>query len=124
MGIVINFVETAQEYAVKNKAEKVLKVVLQLGEISGIEPRYLKEFFPVVIEGTMLAGSELVIETIEASVFCKGCGTTYNPVRNDFKCPQCDSEQCDVIDGRGLFVKEIAVVMPSPSHADTEDAHG
>ena len=64
MGIVVSFVNMAQEYAVKNNATKVLKVVLQLGEISGIEARYLTEFYPVVVEGTMLEGSELVIETI------------------------------------------------------------
>jgi len=115
MGIVLSFVEMAEEFAAKNNAAKVLKVVLQLGEISGIEPRYLHEFYPVVIEGTILEGSELVIETIAASVFCTGCGTTYNPTRTDFKCPDCGSGRCDVIDGRGLFVKEIAIAESSPS---------
>jgi hydrogenase nickel incorporation protein HypA/HybF len=109
MSIVVSFVKMAEEYAVKSNAEKVIKVVLQLGEISGIEPRYINEFYPVVVEGTMLEGSELVIETIAASVFCNGCGTTYNPTKTDFKCPNCGSEQCDVIDGRGLFIKEIGI---------------
>ncbi len=113
MGIVISFVKMAEEHAVKNNGAKVLKVVLQLGEISGIEARYLSEFYPVVIEGTMLEGSELVIETIEASVFCTNCGTTYNPTQTDFKCPKCESEQCDVIDGRGLFIKEIGIAESS-----------
>jgi hydrogenase nickel incorporation protein HypA/HybF len=110
MGIVVSFVEMAEEFAVRNNAAKVLKVVLELGEISGIESRYLHEFYPVVIEGTVLDGSELVIETIEASVFCTDCGTTYNPTRTDYRCPNCESSNCDVIDGRGLFVKEIAIV--------------
>jgi len=109
MSIVVSFVNMAEDFAVKNNAAKVLKVVLQLGELSGIEPRYLHEFYPVVIEGTMLAGSELVIETIEASVFCTSCAATYNPTKTDLKCPKCKSEQCDVIDGRGLFIKEIAI---------------
>lgn len=115
MGIVVSFVKTAEEYAVKNNAARVLKVVLQLGEISGIESRYLLEFYPVVVEGTMLEGSELLIETIEASVFCTDCGTTYNPTRTELKCPDCGGEQCDVIDGRGLFIKEIGISGSSPS---------
>ncbi len=115
MGIVISFVNMAEEYAVKNNAAKVLKVVLQLGEISGIEARYLSEFYPVVVEGTMLEGSELVIETIEASVFCTECATTYNPVTTDLKCPNCGSEKCDVIDGLGLFIKEIGIAESSAS---------
>ena len=109
MGIVMSFVKMAEEYAVRSNAEKVLKVVLQVGEISGVVPKYLHEFYPDVVKGTILEGSELVIETIEASVFCTDCGTTYNPVRTDLKCPGCASERCDVIDGRGLFIKEIGI---------------
>ena len=120
MSIVVSFVKMAEDFAVKNNAEKVVKVVLQLGEISGIEPRYLHEFYPSVIEGTILEGSELVIETIEASVFCTNCATTYNPTKSDLKCPACGSEKCDVIDGRGLYIKEIGIKESSPSSGDTE----
>lgn len=109
MGIVLSFVKMAEDFAVKNNAAKVKKVVLQVGEISGIVPRFLDEFYPVVIEGTMLEGSELVIETIEASVFCTDCATTYNPCKTDMKCPNCNSVRSDIIDGQRLFVKEIAI---------------
>ena len=118
MSIVVSFVKMAEDFAVKNNAEKVVKVVLQLGEISGIEPRYLHDFYPSVIEGTILEGSELVIETIEASVFCTNCATTYNPTKSDLKCPACGSEKCDVIDGRGLFIKEIGIKESSSSHTE------
>ena len=119
MGIVVSFVRTAQDFAARNNAAKVLKVILQVGEISGIVPRYLDEFYPVVIEGTILEGSVLEIETIEASVFCTDCGTTYNPTRIDFKCPNCGSMQCDVITGRGLFIKEIVIEGTSSTHNST-----
>ena len=118
MSIVVSFVKMAEDFAVKNNAEKVVKVVLQLGEISGIEPRYLHDFYPSVIEGTILEGSELVIETIEASVFCTNCATTYNPTKSDLKCPACGSEKCDVIDGRGLYIKEIGIKESSSSHTE------
>jgi len=124
MGIVVSFVKMAQNYAVKSNAAKVLKVVLQLGEISGIEARYLSEFYPVVVEGTMLEGSELLIESIEASVFCTDCATTYNPLQSDLKCPNCGSEHGDVINGRGLFIKEIMIEDSSSSKGDTEETHG
>ncbi len=123
MSIVVSFVKMAEEYAVKNNAVKVLRVVLQLGEISGIEERYLREFYPDVVRETILEGSELVVETIEASVFCSNCATTYNPTKTDYKCPNCSSERCDVIDGRGLFIKEIGI-EESPSQCGTGEAHG
>lgn len=118
MSIVLSFVKMAEDFAVKNNAAKVLKVVLQVGELSGIVPQYLEEFYPVVVEGTMLEGSDLVIETIEASVFCTDCATTYNPVKTDLKCPNCGSKQRDVIEGKGLFIKEIGIKESSSLKSD------
>lgn len=110
MSLVINFVDIAKEYASKANAAKVEKVVLQVGELTGAVPHYLEIFYPAVVEGTILEGSELIIETVEASVFCTDCGTTYNPCKTDLKCPNCQSEKCDIIDGQRMFVKEIAIV--------------
>lgn len=109
MGIVVGLVDMAVEHAEKNHATRVHRVVLQVGGISGVVPRYLLEFYPVVVEGTMLEGSELVIEPVEASVFCTKCATTYDPCRTEMVCPKCGSEECDVIEGRGLMVKEIVI---------------
>lgn len=109
MGIVMKFVDIAKEYAVNNNAEKVKKVVLQVGELTGVVPRFLQIFYPAVVEGTILEGSELVVEVIEGRVSCTDCGKTYNPSKTDLKCPNCGSERCDIIDGRRLFVKEIAI---------------
>ena len=109
MSIVMRFVDIAKEYAIKNNAQKVYKVVLQIGELTGVVPSYLQMFYPAVVEGTILEGSELVVEVVEGSVFCKNCGATYNPSKTDMKCPECKSEACDVIDGNHMFVSEIAI---------------
>jgi len=110
MSIVESFVDIAKEYAEKNNAQKVLKVVLQIGELTGVVPRYLEMFYTAVVEGTILEGSELVVEVIEGSVFCTGCGTTYNPAKTEMKCPSCGGEMCDVIEGNKMYVAEIAVL--------------
>ena len=125
MGIVISFVKTAQDYAARSNAARVVRVVLQLGEISGIEGRYLSEFYPAVVEGTLLEGSELVIETIEAGVFCTDCANTYNPMKSAMKCPSCGSERCDVIEGRSLLIKEIDIEQAGmPSSSTAEERNG
>lgn len=114
MGIVVSLVDMAVEHAERNHASKVHKVVLQVGSISGVVPRYLMGFYPLVVEGTMLEGSELEIEEVAASVFCTKCATTYDPCRTEMVCPKCGSEECDVIEGRGLMVKEIVIEAASP----------
>lgn len=110
MSIVMRFVDIATKYAVDNHAQKVERVVLQIGELTGAVPYYLEMFYPAVVEGTILEGSELVVESIEGSVFCTDCGTTYNPSKTELKCPSCQGDNGDVIDGQQMFVKEIVIV--------------
>lgn len=109
MSIVMRFVDIAKEFAKKNNAKKVLRVGLQVGELTGVVPRYLEMFYPAVVEGTILEGSELAIDFVEGSVFCTGCGKTYNPAKTAMKCPACGEEKCDVIEGNHLYVTEIAI---------------
>jgi hydrogenase nickel incorporation protein HypA/HybF len=109
MSLVLKFVEIATEYAKANDASSVKKVVLQIGELSGVVPEYLHMFYPVVVKDTLLENSELEVEMTDALVFCKKCAKSYNPTKSDGKCPQCGSDECDIIDGMGLFVKNIEI---------------
>ena len=110
MSIVMRLVDIAADHAKRSNAKKVDKVIVQVGELTGAVPSYLEMFYPAVVEGTILDGSELVVETVEALVFCKDCGRTYNPVKEpDMKCPVCTSQKCDVIEGNGILVKCIVI---------------
>ncbi|HWR22262.1 MAG TPA: hydrogenase maturation nickel metallochaperone HypA [Feifaniaceae bacterium] len=110
MSIVMRLADIAMDYARRNNAKRISRVVVQVGELTGAVPRYLSMFYPAVAEGTLLEGSELVVETIAASVFCTDCGSTYNPTRTpEMKCPECGGESCDTIEGKSMFVKEIAI---------------
>ena len=105
----MRFVDIATEFAEKNSAQKVYRVCLQVGELTGVVPRYLEMFCPSVVQGTILEGSELVIDFVEGRVFCTSCGATYNPAKTSMKYPNCGKERCDVIEGNHLYVTEMAI---------------
>lgn len=77
LGIVFHIVKTVENIALENQAEKVRKVVLQIGEVSTIIPYYLKDCWKwKCSKSELMDGCELEIETIPAITFCEDCEET------------------------------------------------
>ncbi len=107
LSVVENIVQTAEDFVQKNKIGNIKKVVVQVGTMTGVLPKYLKMYYPDVVENTLLAGSELEVEEISAECFCRNCGTTFEPTEKSEKCPECEEEDYEIIRGSELMIKEI-----------------
>lgn len=87
----------------------VEKIVMQIGEISGVVPKYIEDCYEAVSYGTDYENTSLEIEIIPGIVECKECKLQFNAVEHDLKCPQCGKEQLTPISGCELMIKEIVV---------------
>ena len=108
MGIVLHLAKTLDETAVENQLTKIGKVVLQVGEVSGIMTDlftdawdYFKGRHPVLTEST------LVLETIPAVTWCDNCKQTYETVKYGRECPYCHSGETWLLQGNECVIKEI-----------------
>ena len=109
MGVVLNIVNSAEQVAKTNNAQRVVCLVLQIGELSGVMPRFVEMCWPAAIQDTLLATSKLVIEEIPGDVTCKTCGKAYNLLKHESICPACAAKEWDILSGRDVMIKEIAV---------------
>ena len=107
LSIVQNIVETTEQFAKENNIPHVDKLTLQVGNATGVIPKYLHMYYSEVCAGTLLDGSELEVEEIEAEAFCKNCGEVFYPFRTRQVCPACNMETYDLIHGEELMIKEI-----------------
>ncbi|MBR4728008.1 MAG: hydrogenase maturation nickel metallochaperone HypA [Clostridia bacterium] len=108
MGIVLHLAKTLDETAQENQLTAIGKVVLQVGEVSGIMTdlftdcwEYFKGRHPV------LRDSVLVIEPIPAVTWCDSCKRTYETVRYGKECPYCHSGETWLLRGSECVIKEI-----------------
>ena len=108
MGIVLHLAKTLDETAEQEKLTKIGRVVLQVGEVSGIMTdlfidawNYFKSRHPVLSE------SELVLETIPAVTWCDNCKRTYETVKYGKECPHCGSAETWLLKGNECIIKEI-----------------
>ena len=92
---------------VKNKDfNKIHKVVIVVGKLSGVAADSLKFCFEAIKEATPVHDAELVVEEPPAVAFCAPCDKTLEAGPYDFFCPLCD-HVLEIRGGKELYVKEV-----------------
>lgn len=110
MGTVVYIIDTVNKLCEENNIDKVLYVKVQVGEVSGIIPSYLKDFWEWAVKKEKhLSEAELKVEELKAVTRCGNCGKTYETVKYAKICPYCKSENTWLETGNEYIIKEIAV---------------
>ena len=108
LGTIHYVIDTVEKLAVENELTKIGSVTLQVGEVSGIIPRFLSDYWEYAKKKTTyLQEAELKIETIQAVTYCQGCGKTYPTVQYAKICPYCQSDNTFLVTGNEYVIKEI-----------------
>ena len=62
-----------ERIAVENQLSIIDKLVLQIGELSSMVPKYIEECYPAAVDGTILQDTKLEIEVLPANALCSEC---------------------------------------------------
>jgi len=89
--------------------EKVTKLVLEVGELTGAVPAYLKTAYDSLKKDTIFENCELETIYMPGTVKCKECGETFAARKNNFTCPKCKGIDLSFVTGKELVIKEIIV---------------
>ena len=107
LGIVMGIVEQMESYAKVNNLSVIEKLVLEVGEISQVVPKYIEDVYPMAIENTLLQNTKLQINIIPARGLCRDCHAVYNVLKNNKVCPKCGKENYKLLSGVEFNIKEI-----------------
>lgn len=107
LGVVCEVLKTVQKIVESEQVSHVEKIVLQVGELSGIVPSYLEECFPAAVYKTEFEDTKLEMEVIPGKVKCKDCSKVFNGLKYNLKCPKCNGEHLEALSGREFIIKEI-----------------
>lgn len=106
LGLCNEMVHTLENLMRKEGLARIEEITVQIGEITGVLPRYMEECWGPASEGTALEGSKLKIEFIHAKALCKKCGKSY-PASEHQKCPFCGSEEKELENGFEFEITQI-----------------
>ena len=108
LGTIYYVIDTVEQLMVENQLTKVGSITLQVGEVSGIIPEYLQEFWEYARKKTEhFQETELIIEKLEAVTYCQDCGKTYSTMQYKKICPYCGSGNTFLVTGNEYIIKEI-----------------
>ncbi len=87
--------------------EGINKITVEVGNLSGVVPRFMEECWVAVVDGTELEGTVLVAEELIGRAKCLECGEEFDADLNCLRCPECSSDMITPLSGRDLTIKEI-----------------
>lgn len=91
-------------------ASQIDSIVVQVGQLTDIVPKYLTDYYPNVTEGTLLENSKLEVEMILGNGLCPKCNKVFRVVKNNGKCPICGETNWELLSGREFVLKEIRII--------------
>lgn len=110
MPIVLNVVRSMDQYAEQYHIPEIRVVVMEIGEASTVVPFFFRSCWdPVIGRSKHLLNASLEIIEIPCEAKCDGCGYEFHPLEFNSTCPNCDSNEWNVISGRDIRIKEIKV---------------
>jgi hydrogenase nickel incorporation protein HypA/HybF len=111
--IAMSIVEMAEQEARRRGGVHVSAVHLRLGPLAGVVKEALHFSYGVSCEGTMLEGSDLVIEETPAVIYCDKCRTERSLASvQAFFCPVCSTPAPKVVGGQELELVALEIAWP------------
>lgn len=116
--------------AIVNAAERhaggrrVVKVEVSVGHLRQVVPSSLQFAFGLLIEGTPLAGAELALNEVPATVRCKACEARSAIDGFPMLCGNCGSEQVEIVAGEELSIDALEVETTPEAETVSEERIG
>ena len=113
-------VENVLREAEKHNAKKVTEVHLVIGRLTFLGVEQVRFSYNILVEGTIMEGSNLYIEEKNGVVKCSSCGyegdfmyednPAYHVPTPTLRCPKCGGT-VNIIGGRECTIKSIKLLM-------------
>lgn len=93
--------------AKKNSISKISKIVIKLGEGSGIEHGFLVHSFKDhLMPGTIAENAEIEIIAEPIKLKCRSCNKEIKLTSSEY-CPHCKGQNIEIISGKDVYVENI-----------------
>jgi hydrogenase nickel incorporation protein HypA/HybF len=110
LSLLENVLEILEDHARRENFSKIIKVTLEIGKLSSVEPDALRFGFDVIMKDSLAENAELIISELNGLGLCRQCHrqtemkTLYEP------CLYCGSPFVKVIQGADMKIKDLCVI--------------
>lgn len=111
LGIVMQVIDQVEKVAKENNVKSVVKLNLEVGEVSSVVPELFTDCFEWAKKKTeFMKDTELELIILEGISFCRDCKETYKTTAHAKQCPHCGGYNTYLVTGNEINIKDIQVV--------------
>ena len=100
-------VDQLRDLATRESAQRITRVLLRVGPLSGVVPDLLAHAFPIAAAETIAAGAALAIEDAIVRVRCRTCGAETDAEPGSLVCGGCGDFRTDLVSGDELLLVSV-----------------
>ena len=109
LDITQNILDIVLKEAKTAQANKITKINLVIGELSGIVSDCVQFYFDFLKKGNAAEEATIDFKLVPTELRCRDCLANFNPKDSAWICPNCQSTSLEVISGREFYVESIEV---------------
>lgn len=95
--------------AAEEGAQRIHRLTMRIGPLSGVVPEALEFAFDVLAQGTIAEGAKLEVERVPIRCYCPTCRLEFQPEDFLYECPRCHDSRVEVHAGRELELASLEV---------------
>jgi hydrogenase nickel incorporation protein HypA/HybF len=113
LSLAVSVVDYLKNLAKEQGLRRIDAVFLEVGELTHVDPRQLRESFKIASQGTVAEGSKVYVKRRSLSLKCAKCGReskiNLKEAITDYslKCSSCGSTDVEIDKGRELLLKRV-----------------
>lgn len=111
LGIVMNVIEQVEAVAEENGVDQVLKLNMEVGEVSSVVPELFTDCFHWAKKKTKhMQDAKLEMIILEGVSYCRDCRETYKTTDYARQCPKCGGGNTYLLTGNEINIRDIEVI--------------
>jgi hydrogenase nickel incorporation protein HypA/HybF len=112
LSVCLSLLDQVERIAREHGADRVERILLRIGPLSGVDGPLLANAYPLAAAGTIAEHAVLEIEAAQVRVCCSDCGAETDAKPNRLLCADCGSYRTRLISGDELLLANLELRIP------------
>jgi hydrogenase nickel incorporation protein HypA/HybF len=112
LSICLSLLDQVERIAREHGADRVERILLRIGPLSGVEAPLLANAYPLAAAGTIAEHATLDIEPAVIRVKCTACGAETEAEPNRLLCGQCGDWHTRLVSGDEMLLANMELRIP------------
>lgn len=118
VSLVRSLLKQVEELCEQHNGKAILKIEVEIGPLSGVEPLLVKNAFDVCSPKTRCEGASLVIREVPLKALCRECGQESELAGFHFRCAHCGSRSLTITQGEEFRFLNVTIEAEAPRAMD------